>query len=190
MEGVLKKKKEASGAIGYCIVFGLAIILVIVTMYMAMASKLMTEQHTIDDALTDSVLASLVADDVYYFETAETGYPVIRFRDRSEAYSNYMAAMKDAISNTDGFYYNFNYTTFIEYEVEDSQVRITTYSGNGGARTTSYGSLGSVKTPAGEVVRKTSAYAKVTFDLKSILDDSYITKTRDVYCVLKINAEG
>ena len=182
------KKKDATGAIGYCILFGLALILVITTMYIAMASKLMSEQHTIDDALSDSVLASLVADDVYYFETAESyGYPVVRFRNREESYNNYMACMRDAISNTEGFYYNFEYTTFIEYEVEDSQVRITTYSGNGGARSTSYGRVGSVKTPAGEVVRKTSAYAKVTFDLKSILDDSYIRKTRDIYCALKIN---
>ena len=72
MEGIVCKKKEATGAVGYCILFGLALILVITTMYIAMASKLMSEQHTIDDALSDSVLASLVADDVYYFETAES----------------------------------------------------------------------------------------------------------------------
>jgi hypothetical protein len=31
----------------------------------------MTQQHHIDDSLADSVLASLVADDTYYFETDE-----------------------------------------------------------------------------------------------------------------------
>lgn len=53
MEGIVCKKKEATGAVGYCILFGLALILVITTMYIAMASKLMSEQHTIDDALSD-----------------------------------------------------------------------------------------------------------------------------------------
>lgn len=185
---VISKKKEATGSIGYCMLFGLAIILVILTMYMAMVSKLMTEQHTIDDALADSALAALVADDIYYFETYEsTGTPLVRFRDHDEAYRNYKDAMASAVSNTSGFYYNFTYVVFEEYEVEGSQVTITTYTGDSGVKTTTVGSLGSVRNPEGNVVRETSCYAKVKFDLKSILDGSFITKTRDIYCTLEIN---
>ena len=185
---LVSKKKEATGVVGYCMLFGLAIIMVIMTMYMIMTSKLMTEQHTIDDALADSALAALVADDVYYFETYErTGTPVIRFRNHDEAYGNYKSAMSSAISNTDGFYYNFTYVIFEEYEVEGTRVKVTTYSGDGGVKTSYVGNLGGVRTPEGDVVRETSCYAKVKFDLKSILDGSFITKTRDIYCTLEIN---
>lgn len=187
MESVLKKER-ASGAIGYCMLFGIAIIMVIVTMFIAMSAKLMSEQHTIDDALADSVLASLVADDIYYFETYErTGTPVVRFRNANEAHNNFVSAMNAAIGNSSGFFYNFEYVSFIEYEVEGNTVRVTTYSGNGGVKSTSSGTKGNVKTPAGEVVKETSAYAKVRFDIKSILDGSYIKKTRDLYCTLEIN---
>lgn len=188
METIIRKKKKATGSIGYCLLFGLAIIMVIVTMYMMQASKLMTHQHDIDDALADSALASLVADDVYYFESYEsTGTPVIRFRNNEEAHNNFVSCMNAAVSNTQGFYYNFAYVSFIEYEVEGNRVTITTYSGNGGIRSISSGTLGVVRTPSGKIVQDTSAYAKVQFDIKSILDGSYITKYRDIYCTLEIN---
>ena len=188
MKTIIKKRKNATGSIGYCLLFGLAIIMVIVTMYMMQTSKLMTHQHDIDDVLADSTLASLIADDVYYFETYErTGTPVIRFRNREEAHNNFVSCMNAAVSNTQGFYYNFTYVSFIEYEVEGNIVTITNYSGNGGVRSTSSGTLGVIRTPAGKIVRETSAYAKVQFDIKSILDGSYITKYRDIYCTLEIN---
>ncbi len=188
MKNRVLQKRVANASIGYCMLFGLAIIMVIVTMYMMQSAKLMTHQHDIDDALADSTLASLVADDIYYFETYErTGTPVIRFRNRDEAHNNYVSCMNAAISNTNGFYYNFTYVSFIEYEVEGNTVTITTYSGNGGVRSVSNGTKGVVKTPEGTVVRETSAYAKVQFAIKSILDGSYITKYRDIYCTLEIN---
>ena len=75
------RKKEAGSAIGYVVMFTIALLMVVLTLYLAQVAKLMTHQHHIDDALADSALASLVADDVYYFETAEmTGTPVIRFQ--------------------------------------------------------------------------------------------------------------
>ncbi len=182
------KKKEATGAIGYMLLFGMAIIMVILTMYMMQVSKLMTHQHDIDDALADATLASLVADDIYYFETCEsTGTPVVRFRNISEAHNNYVASMNAAISNTDTFYYNVVYDKLILYEVEGSSVKITTFTGNGGVKTTSYGTLGVVENPAGARVEKTSAYAKVSFDIKSILNGTFINKSRDIYCTLEVN---
>ena len=65
------EKKEATGAVGYVMLFTIAIIMVIITFFMLASAKLMTIQHDVDDALADSVLASLVADDIYYFETWE-----------------------------------------------------------------------------------------------------------------------
>ena len=183
----LDKKKEASGSLGYMMIFGMAIIMVITSLYMVQVAKLMTHRYEIDDALTDAVLASLVADDTYYFSTYEmTGTPVVRFRNRDESFAIYKECMLAAVGNTEGFFYNFAFDKFILYEVEGSSVRITTYTGTGSKRTTT-GTLGSVTTPEGTVVVKTSAYGRVKFDIKSILDGSYINKTRDLYCTFEIN---
>ena len=125
----MTKKKEATGAIGYVMLFTMAIIMVIITLFMLASSKLMTIQHDVDDALADSVLASLVADDVYYFETWEgTGIAVVRFRDLDESYRLYRDCMKDAIEAENDFYGNIRYPTFICYEVEDGEVSITTFN--------------------------------------------------------------
>ncbi|MDD3138855.1 MAG: hypothetical protein PHX08_07785 [Lachnospiraceae bacterium] len=187
MEVILKKKK-ASGAIGYVVMFTVALMLVVLTLYLTQVAKLMTHQHHIDDSLADSVLASLVADDVYYFETYEmNGTPVIRFRNVNESYGVFKDCMNAAIADTDGFYYNFAFDDFICYEVEGSTVKITEYSGLSGTRSVRTDRVGSVSTPGGEVVRETSAYGRVKFDIKNIIDGSFITKTKDIYCTLEIN---
>lgn len=185
----MAKKKEATGAIGYVMLFTMAIIMVIITLFMLASSKLQTIQHDVDDALADSVLAALVADDIYYFETWEgTGTAVVRFRDLDESYRLYRDCMKDAIEGEDDFYGNIRYPTFICYEVEDSEVTITTFNESGG-RSQTKGALGDVKTPTGEGVKETSAYGKVTFDLTSLIGGDPIGKSRDLYCTLEINNE-
>ena len=183
---MLAAKRKATGSAGYIVMFTTVLILAIVTVYMAQVAKLMTHQHHVDDALADSVLASLVADDVYYFETLETvGTPVVRFDDVDESYDIFKDCMMDAVSGTNGFYYNFSIDSFSCYEVEGSNIRITTF-GNG-VRSVTTGRVGEVRAPTGEIVTKTSAYGKVRFDIKSILDGSYVTKTKDIYCALEIN---
>lgn len=183
---MIKCKKRASSSIGYVFLFLIVMLLFIISMYMTQVAKLMTHQHHVDDALADSVLASLVADDVYYFETFETtGTPVVRLDDVDESYEIFKDCMMDAVSGTDGFYYNFSIDTFICYEVEGSSIRITTF-GNG-VRSVTTGRVGAVRALTGEAVTKTSAYGKVRFDIKSILDGSYVTKTKDIYCALEIN---
>lgn len=183
---MIKCKKRASSSIGYVFLFLIVMLLFIISMYMTQVAKLMTHQHHVDDALADSVLASLVADDVYYFETFETtGTPVVRLDDVDESYEIFKDCMMDAVSGTDGFYYNFSIDTFICYEVEGSSIRITTF-GNG-VKSVTTGRVGAIRAPTGEAVTKTSAYGKVRFDIKSILDGSYVTKTKDIYCALEIN---
>ncbi len=148
----------------------------------------MTHQHHVDDSLADSVLASLVADDVYYFETYErTGTPVVRFKNVDESHRVFVDCMNSAVADTIGFYYNFSYDTFVCFEVDGNTVKITEYAGNAGTKRVSTGRVGNVTAPTGEVVRETSAYARVRFDIKSILDNSLINKTRDIYCTLEIN---
>lgn len=185
---LIGKKKKATGAAGYLVMFTVTLLLVIITLYLAQVAKLMTHQHHIDDSLADSVLASLVADDVYYFETFEmTGIPVIRFQNVNDSHNIYRDCINDAIADTSGFYYNFTFDQYICYEVEGSRVTVTTYSGEAGTKSVSTLSVGSVTAPTGEVVRETSAYAKVNFDIKNIIDGSYITRSKDIYCTLEIN---
>ena len=186
---MIKRRKVASSSIGYVFLFLIMMLLVIITMYMLQVAKLMTHQHHVDDSLTDSVLASLVADDVYYFETYETtGTPVIRFRNVDESYNIFTDCIRDAVATTQDYYYNFMIDVFICYEVEDGEVTITTFNVSGG-RSESHGALGDVKTPTGETVKETSAYGKVTFDLQSLIGGEPIGKSRDLYCTLEINSE-
>lgn len=181
------EKKEATGAVGYVMLFTIAIIMVIITFFMLASAKLMTIQHDVDDALADSVLASLVADDIYYFETWEgTGTAVIRFRDLDESYRLYRDCMKDAIESKTDFYGNIQYPLFICYEVEGEEVMVTTFHASGG-RSRTKGVLGDVTTPTGKTVKETSAYGKVTFDLVSLIGGDPIEKSRDLYCTLEIN---
>lgn len=184
----MAKKKEATGAIGYMLLFGMMLIMVIVFMYLTQVAKLMTHQHDIDDALADSTLAALVADDVHYFESMEqTGTPEVRFKSIDHSKQLYMDCMKENLNNTPDFYYDFVYEEITFYEVSGNQVKITKYSGNNGLKNVSSGSLGSVKTPAGKVVQDTSAYAKVSFNIRSILNNTKIKKYRDIYCTLEVN---
>jgi hypothetical protein len=185
---LMKQKKNATGAIGYVFLFMTVLILVIVTLYLAQVAKLMTHQHHVDDSLADSVLASLVADDIYYFETYEsTGTPVVRFKNVDDSHAIFVDCMTDAIAETDGFYYNFSFDTFVCYEVEGNNITITEYAVNGGTKRVSSGRVGSVRAPNGEIVRETSAYGRVKFDIQNIINKNYITKTKDIYCTLEIN---
>ncbi len=188
MKAWIQRKRKASGAFGYVFLFLTAMILVILSIYLTSVAKLMTHQHHVDDALADSVLASLVADDVYYFETMEeSGVPVLRFQNTDESHRIFKDCMEDAIRNTDVFYYNFLYDDFICYEVEDNAVTVTKWSGDGEGKSVSIKEAGSVYAPTGEVVTKTSAYGRVRFDIKSMIDGSMITKTKDIYCTLEIS---
>ena len=116
-----------------------------------------------------------------------TGNPIIRFKDVDESFYIFSDCMYEAVNETVDYYYNFSLDSFICYEVEGDSVTVTSYSGNGGRKSVTLGRVGSVRTPTGAVVRETSAYGKVRFDIRSILDGSFITKTKDIYCTLEIN---
>ena len=185
---MIVKKKKTTGAIGYVVMFTLALMMVVLTLYLAQVARLMTHQHHVDDSLADSVLASLIADDIYYFETYEmTETSVIRFRSVDEAHGLFVDYMNAAIAETTGFYYNFAFDSYICYGVEGRQMKITSYSGPGGNKSVSTGRVGNVRFPKGDIVRETSACGRVKFDIKNIIDGNFITKTKDIYCTLEIN---
>lgn len=188
MNNMVLRKKEATGAMSYLFMFMTVMVVVIITLYLAQVSKLMTHQHHVDDSLADAVLASLVADDIYYFETYETlGTPIIRFKDKDESYSIFKDCMTNAVAETDGFYYNLKYDTFICYEVDGSHITITEYSSDAGYKHVTSGRVGTERAPTGELVTETSAYGRVRFDIKSIIKGTMVTKTKDIYCTLEIN---
>ena len=135
----------------------------------------------------DSKYLSYIGCQAYDFETMEeSGVPVLRFQNTDESHRIFKDCMEDAIRNTNGFYYNFRYDDFICYEVEDNVVTVTKWSGDGEGKSVSIKEIGSVYAPTGEVVTKTSAYGRVRFDIKSMIDGSMITKTKDIYCTLEI----
>lgn len=188
MESLVLRKKKATGAMGYLFMFMTVMVVVIITLYLAQVSKLMTHQHHVDDSLADAVLASLVADDVYYFETYETlGTPIVRFRDKDESYRIFTDCITSAVAETDGFYYNLKFDTFVCYEVDGSHITITEYTGDVGYKRVSAGRVGTERAPTGELVTETSAYGRVRFDIKSIINGVMVTKTKDIYCTLEIN---
>lgn len=188
MNSMVLRKKQATGAMGYLFMFMTVMVVVIITLYLAQVSKLMTHQHHVDDSLADAVLASLVADDIYYFETYETlGTPIVRLKDLDESNRIFMDCMRAAVAETDGFYYNFKFDTYICYEVDGSHITITEYSGDAWNKHVTSGRVGTERAPTGELVTETSAYGRVRFDIKSIINGAMVTKTKDIYCTLEIN---
>lgn len=184
----IMEKKKATAAMSYVMLFVIVLVMMTVVLYLAQSARLMSHQRHIDDSLTDAVLASLVADDTYYFETGETrGVPTVRFQSTDDSFHKYKEAMDAAVSNTPGYYCNFHYDEFICYEVEGNAVTVTTFSGDSGRNHVTRGRLGSVRTPKGNVVKESSAYGRVRFDIKNIIDGSLLTKTKDSYCTLEIN---
>ena len=183
----IKKKKEAPAAPAYLFMFCLFLVLAIIVVYLLDMARFMTMQHHIDDALADAVLASMVVDEHYYFETQESERtPVIRFNDKQESYNIYKECLADSIAETPDFYHNFEYDQFILYELEDGDINVTTYL-NDGTYTTNTQSLGGVTTPGGENVTKTSVYGKVAFDIQSNLVTIPQHKSREIYCVFNLN---
>ena len=181
-------KKDGSSAIGYVLLFSVLMILSIMTLYMLQKAKLMTMQRDVDDALSDALLASLVADDVYYFETyEETGRAVIRFKNVDESYSNFKDIMNATMSNSGDFYQNVAFDELILYEVDEDYVTVTSFIGNEGLKYTGTYLIDLIETPEGDSVTKTSAYAKVSFDIKSMIDGSLVRKSRDLYCTFEFN---
>lgn len=184
---ITQKEDGLSSSIWMSMLFCFSLILIIF-MYVFANKTLVTHQHEMDDALSDAVLASLVADDEYYFISSEqTGTPVIKFRDTDDSFNIYVECMNYAKSAKNVFYKNFAFEEFIEYEVEGDDVTIISYSGNSGNKFIQHGAVGVVKTPSGTVVTETSAFAKVSFDVQNILTKSPVKKTRTMYCTLKVN---
>lgn len=176
-------RKEASSSISYLLIFALILLGGIVAVFVLSKSKGMTNQRDVDDTLSTAVLGSLIMDDSYFFYTRELGNTVFLFRDTQEAYKKYKDIISKAINENEDFYKNLTYDIFITYEVEDGMVTITEFYEDG-SKYVRTEKLGTVKTPAGEDVVKTSAYGKVSLDV-DLINDSKRT-SRDCYCTMEV----
>jgi len=175
-------KKEASSSIGYLFVFAVLLLGGIVAIYILVKARGMTNQREVDDVLSSAVLGSLVMDDNYLFYTRELGEGVFKFKDTKESYEKYKEIINEASKEHEEFYQNLTFDTFITYEVEDSLVTITEFKGDGSS-TSKLDKKYNVKTPAGEPVEKTSAYGKISFDVKGINEVNRVS--RDMYCTME-----
>lgn len=183
----MRKKKDGTGAVSYMLLFIMAVVMVITVLYIAEVARLMTHQHVVDDALADATLASLVVDDSYYTQTLlRNGTPIIRFNNRVNSHRIFLECFEKEMNNSEGFFYNMRVEKFIEYEVEGNTTVITTFTGDGDSYLVEVKPTRLVKTPKGKTVTETSVYVKVKFDIKNMIDGSFITKTKDIYCTLKV----
>ena len=179
-------KKEASSSIGYLFLFALLLLGGIIGIYVLVKSRAMTNQREVDDTLTSAVLGSLIMDDEYFFYTKELGTPTFVFEDTTESFKIYKDIIEKAREEHEDFYKNVSYDTFVTYSVEGDKVTVTEFSEDGSHKTR-IENLGEAKTPKGEVVEKTSAYGKISFDVRGIGDENTNRVSRDVFCTMEEN---
>lgn len=184
---VKMKKKKAASTSAYLMLFTIFLIGGILSMYMIQMLKLMVHQRDVDDALSSATLSALVIDEKEYFKSYVSGNKELRIRDCNESNRIYKECMGYAMENVKDFYYNFKFDRFIIYEVRGNQVYVYEYTNGGASPAKSIKTKGVAKTPKGKVIEKTSAYASVSFDIKSVISKTMIRKSRDCYCTLEFN---
>lgn len=183
----MRKKKRATGAISYMLLFLVMLLLVIVMIYMLSVARIITHQRDVDDALSDASLSALVIDDSYYFATQAEGDGVFQFKDTGRSWNIFKSCLNTELPGNE-LAENLSIDEFTLYEVAGDQVRITNIASNGTASSVYTQNLAGTCTPNGVQVLRTGVYAKVSFDLKSITGTT-IRKARDIYCTVKENEE-
>ena len=180
-------RKDASSSIGYLLIFGLFLIAGIIIAFLLYKGKVFTNQRSVDDTLTTACLATLVMDDDYYFVTKEQGNGVLRFKDKDKSYNKYNEVIMNAKADNEQFYQGLEMTDLIMYEVYPDRIDITSFNKDG-TKTQSTGGLGTVYTPAGEEVKRTSCYCKIKLLVDGMNDISTET-TKDCYCLMKFKED-
>ena len=180
-------RKEASSSIGYLLIFGLFLITGIIIAFILFKGKIFTNQRSVDDTLATGCLATLIMDDDYYFVTKEQGEGVLRFKDKDNSYNKYREVLLDAKADNEQFYQGLEMTDLIMYEVYPDRIDITSFDKNG-TKSQSSGALGSVYTPAGEEVKRTSCYCKIKLVVQGMNNTSNET-TKDCYCIMNFKED-
>lgn len=116
-----------------------------------------------------------------------TDQVAVYYKSVDDSFSLYKSCFDKARKQNDpAFFRNFSYDTFILYEVDPKQdkITVTSFSPNG-QKTVTTGQCGSVVTPDGKQVKETSAYAKVSFAIKTYFQNIPAEqKARTIYCTI------
>lgn len=125
-----------------------------------------------------------------------TDQVAVYYQSVDHSFSLYKSCFDNAKKqNNPAFFQNFSYDTYILYEVDPAQneITVTSFSPNG-QKTVTTGQCGSVYTPDGKQVKETSAYAKVSFAVKTYFQNIPAEqKARTIYCTIsqvKYNSRG
>jgi hypothetical protein len=194
----MKKKENGNAPVMFIFVFFMIFLLFGVAATMMTYAQVMTHQHEIDDDLCDSVLSSMVVDlDRYNNEQKAYGVQAptntaddqvaVFYKSVDNSFSLYKSCFDNAKRQNDpAFFQNFSYDTYILYEVDPKQnkITVTSFSPNG-QKTVTTGTCGSIQTPDGKKVTETSAYAKVSFAVKTYFRNiPAAQKARKIYCTI------
>jgi len=116
-----------------------------------------------------------------------TDQVAVYYQSVDHSFSLYKSCFNNAKKqNNPAFFQNFSYDTYILYEVDPAQnkITVTSFSPNG-QKTVTTGQCGSVYTPDGKQVKETSAYAKVSFAVKTYFQNIPAEqKARTIYCTI------
>lgn len=116
-----------------------------------------------------------------------TDQVAVYYQSVDHSFSLYKSCFDNAKKqNNPAFFQNFSYDTYILYEVDPTQnkITVTSFSPNGQKAVTT-GQCGSVYTPDGKQVKETSAYAKVSFTVKTYFQNIPAEqKARTIYCTV------
>ncbi len=154
--------KNDNGSVEYvACLFVLLIVIVFILASVGLRFAKLNKNY-VDDGIT----ASLLASEVYNVSDYLQGYITIN---EKEAYKLFFSTLKknlnlddDCVSLDGEYFTHITISDFIVYNVKDSDVYEYIYTSNGSYTTQVYqNSVGSLSTPNGDIIEKSSAYAKV-----------------------------
>lgn len=202
----INNKENGNASLVMMFVFIGAFLFFLVIYTLLTSASLMSQQHEIDDCLTDALLGATLPDDENKFVirndednlvNGTTVYDFITFdrydTDESEICDKVYKTFTDIVNKEikmkdNNFFDELTIEKLICYEVNNSNntCRVTTFSNNGTSKITKTIDLSEAKTPTGKEVTRTSVYVNVSFKVHAyfILD---IDKTvyRDLYTTVR-----
>lgn len=159
-------------------------------------SMLMSHQHEMDDILADSVLAACIGDKEYYFDTRENASGgVIRFGvggDIKQCQDAFASCLNAEVSEGyNKFFNNLKVEDLIFYEVDGDTITIISYdqlADGSFVGNEAFGTVGAIKTPGKDLVKRTSVYARISFDVHAyFMFDITQNVSRELYSTIKID---
>lgn len=190
-----KKEKGAGLPMIFTMVFMVVAVLAVIISVMATYARLMTHQQEIDDTLGTAALGSMIVDKQFMSTEGAAnqtnGNAYVKFDSPDACYARYKDVVYTTVNDYGGktpFYHNFKFDRFIVYQVDPRKhiVYVTDYN-VAGAKTEVTQKLGECKAPNGKIVRKSSVYGKVSFDVKTAMRNSATYhKTRSIYCTSQV----